>query len=139
MIKNHEGGCQCGAVRYVVEGSFAYAGYCHCGQCRHTSGSAFSASAGTKREAPRVTSGRESISTYQKGESTVLSFCKHCGSNLFATRMDTGYVHVRMGTLDEEPGIRPMAHVFVADKAPWFKITDELPQFEGHAPRPSAA
>jgi hypothetical protein len=43
-----------------------------------------------------------------------------------------------MGTLAEEPSIRPTAHIFVGSKAAWYAITDDLPQYAGHvtaAPR----
>ena len=35
-----------------------------------------------------------------------------------------------LGSLDEDPGMRPQAHIFVGSKAPWFEITDQLPQFK---------
>jgi hypothetical protein len=41
------------------------------------------------------------------------------------------YVHVTLGTLQDEPSIRPMAHIFVGSKATWDQITDSLPQFVG--------
>jgi hypothetical protein len=34
-----------------------------------------------------------------------------------------------LGALDDDPGIKPKIHVFVAYKAPWFDITDDLQQF----------
>lgn len=34
-----------------------------------------------------------------------------------------------LGALDDDPGVKPKMHVFVGYKAPWFDITDELPQF----------
>ena len=34
-----------------------------------------------------------------------------------------------LGALDDDPGIRPEMHVYVASKAPWFTICDDLPQF----------
>ena len=37
-----------------------------------------------------------------------------------------------MGTLIDDPSIRPAAHIFVGSKAPWFAITDDLPQYVGH-------
>jgi hypothetical protein len=30
-------------------------------------------------------------------------------------------------------------HIFVGSKAPWFEITDDLPQYEGHAEAPPRA
>jgi hypothetical protein len=40
--------------------------------------------------------------------------------------------HVAMGTLIDDPAIRPTKHIFVGSKAPWFKITDDLPQYDEH-------
>jgi len=31
-----------------------------------------------------------------------------------------------------EPTIRSSKHIFVGSKAPWFTITDSLPQYEEH-------
>jgi hypothetical protein len=41
---------------------------------------------------------------------------------------DGAFVHVAMGTLVDDPAIRPTRHIFVGSKAPWFTITDDLPQ-----------
>jgi len=35
-----------------------------------------------------------------------------------------------MGTLVDDPSIRPTQHIFVGSKAGWFTITDDLPQYE---------
>jgi hypothetical protein len=48
-------------------------------------------------------------------------------------------VHVALGTLVDTPRIRPSKHIFVGSKAPWFTITDDLPQHEGHAPPATVA
>jgi hypothetical protein len=37
----------------------------------------------------------------------------------------------RDGQLVDDPSIRPNAHMF-GSKAPWFSITDDLPQYQGH-------
>ena len=60
--------------------------------------------------------------------------CKHCGSLLYSVVRAGAYVHVALGSLVEAPSIRPSRHIFVASKAPWFEITDGLPQYAGHAP-----
>ena len=54
--------------------------------------------------------------------------CGTCGSLLFSVVRDGEYVHVAMGSLQDEPTIRPAGHIFVGSKAPWFEITDDLPQ-----------
>jgi hypothetical protein len=40
-----------------------------------------------------------------------------------------------LGTLDTDPGVKPQCHVFVSDKAPWYDITDDLPQFAEYKPQ----
>ena len=56
-----------------------------------------------------------------------------CGSLLYSTVRDGAFAHVAMGTLVDDPAIRPTEHIFVGSKAPWFTITDDLPQYDGHA------
>jgi len=45
---------------------------------------------------------------------------------------DVACVRVTLGTLVDTPSVRPTAHIFVGSMAPWFTITDDLPQYEGH-------
>ncbi len=59
--------------------------------------------------------------------------CASCGSLLFSVVRDGEYVHVALGSLVDAPSIRPTKHIFVGSKAPWFEITDDLPQFEEYA------
>ena len=49
---------------------------------------------------------------------------------LFSVVRDGEYVHVAMGSLVDDPSIRPAEHIYVGSKAPWFEITDDLPQAE---------
>ena len=36
---------------------------------------------------------------------------------------------IPLGSLDDEPGIWPMDHIYVADKCEWYEITDDLPRY----------
>ena len=58
--------------------------------------------------------------------------CRRCGSLLYSVVREGAFVHVAMGTLVDDPSIRPTAHIFVGSKAPWFAITDDLPQYREH-------
>ena len=60
---------------------------------------------------------------------TTVQRCAACGSLLFSVVRDGAYVHVALGSLVNAHGIRPTEHIFVGSKAPWFEITDDLPQF----------
>ena len=57
--------------------------------------------------------------------------CGRCGSLLFSVVRDGAFAHVTLGTLIDSPAIRPSAHIFVDSKAPWYEITDDLPQRHG--------
>jgi hypothetical protein len=125
------GMCFCGAVRYSVADEFGYALNCHCSNCRRTTGAAFKPFAGIERHKFMVTQGEERLLIY--GDATGHNaHCSTCGSLLYSLVRDGAYVHVTLGTLVDTPSIRPTAHIFVGSKAPWYTITDTLPQFEGH-------
>jgi len=67
------------------------------------------------------------------GEAAHDVHCRLCGSLLYSVVGGGSRVHVTMGTLVDAPSIRPSAHIFVGSKAPWFEITDDLPQYLEHA------
>jgi hypothetical protein len=123
------GKCECGAVRYRVEDAFLYAANCHCSNCRAATGSAFKAFAGIERDKLELTDGLDSLLVF--GEDDLNNTrCGVCGSLLFSVVRDGAYVHVALGSLVDAPSIRPTEHIFVGSKAPWFEITDDLPQSE---------
>ena len=117
-----EGGCECGAVRYRVEGPFLYAGNCHCSRCRAGTGSAFKPFAGIERDKVAVTDGPDRLMEVGGHDNSHI----RCASVV----RDGEYVHVAMGSLQSDPGISPRIHIHVASKAPWHQITDDLPQFQ---------
>jgi hypothetical protein len=123
------GKCECGAVRYSVPDEFLYAANCHCSNCRAGTGSAFKSFAGIEREKLELTDGRDSLLIFGE-ENGNHTRCGVCGSLLYSVVRDGVYVHVEMGSLVDEPTIRPAGHIFVGSKAPWFEITDDLAQFE---------
>ena len=126
------GKCGCGTVRYRVEDAFLYASNCHCSRCRAATGSAFKPFAGIEREKLELMDGADALLVVGEGNSNDTR-CRACGSLLFSVVRDGAYVHVAMGSLVDAPGLRPTKHIFVGSKAPWFEITDDLPQFEEHA------
>ena len=128
------GQCLCGAVHYEVADEFAYAANCHCSDCRRATGSAFKPFAGIALSRLRVTKGRSRLLVYGDARANHDVHCKVCGSFLYTAFPDRAWVHVVLGTLVDAPTIRPTSHIFVGDKAPWFTITDNLPQHQGHEP-----
>jgi hypothetical protein len=123
------GRCECRAVRYRVADEFLYAANCHCSNCRAGTGSAFKPFAGIERDKLRVVEGGDLLLVW--GDDTANhTRCGVCGSLLYSVVRDGAYVHVAMGSLEDNPSIRPTEHIFVGSKAPWFEITDDLPRSE---------
>lgn len=123
------GECTCGAVGYEVPDAFEYALNCHCSLCRRTTGSAFKPLAGIARPEMEVVRGGDATLIY--GDTVAHDIhCRICGSLLYSVVREVAYVHVPMGTLKDEPAIRPSMHIFVGSKAAWFDITDGLPQHD---------
>jgi hypothetical protein len=116
-------------VLYRVVDEFLYSANCHCSRCRAATGSAFKAFAGIEREKLELLQGSDNLLIH--GEEVLNDTrCAICGSLLFSVVREGAYVHVAMGSLKDDPSIRPSEHIFVGSKAPWFEITDDLPQNE---------
>jgi hypothetical protein len=123
------GRCYCGAVHYEVADAFGYAMNCRCSRCRQTTGAAFKPLAGIERDRLRVTAGGEHLQRYGD-ELRNNMLCRECGSLLWSVVREGKWVHVAMGTLVDAPSIRPQRHIFVGSRAPWYEITDDLPQHQ---------
>lgn len=130
------GQCQCGSVRYEVVDQFVYAFNCHCSNCRRATGLAFKPFAGIECDKLRITKGEDNFMIFgdENGHDTR---CKAFGSYLYSIVRGGAFVHVAMGTLIDDPTIRPTGHIFVGSNAKWVTIADGLPQYEEHVVVPN--
>jgi hypothetical protein len=125
------GSCLCGGIRYEIDGELDSVVNCHCSMCRKAQGSAFRTRASVAHERFRIVQGKELVAEYQSSPSTVRRFCRVCGSPMMNSwKGNPGAYGLALGTLDQDPGAKPVRHLFVASKAPWHSITDGLPQYE---------
>ncbi|MDQ0611969.1 hypothetical protein QFZ83_006140 [Variovorax sp. W1I1] len=131
-VRTLAGKCLCGAVHYAVADEFTYALNCHCADCRRATGSAFKPFAGIERHKLSITQGADTLLIHGEEDAGDIH-CGKCGSFLYSVVREGMFVHVTLGTLVDDPTIRPSAHIFVGSKAPWFAINDNLPQHQGHA------
>jgi len=123
------GSCLCGLVAYEVPDSFEYSLYCHCSNCRRTTGAAAKPFAAIKSDRLTFVSGGDHVMRYGGGANHD-AHCERCGSLLYSLVRNGVYLHVTLGTLIDSPSIGPTAHIFVGSKAPWDDIRDGLPQFD---------
>ena len=123
------GSCLCGAVAYELEAPvFSRVDSCHCSNCRKAHSAAFGTYAIVDSGIFRWLSGEDGVARFESSPNTYRAFCSKCGSQLAAFN-GIELRGITLGTVDGDPGIRPKQHMYVSSKAPWFEITDDLPQF----------
>jgi hypothetical protein len=124
------GSCLCGAVAYEARGEPLRAWSCHCSRCRKARGAAHATNLFLPLDGFAFTRGEGALRSFKVPEALRFTqvFCRTCGSALPRTDADRSVVVIPMGSIDGDPGVRPSRHIFVASKAPWFEITDDLPQ-----------
>lgn len=123
------GSCLCGQVKFEVSEHFLYAGFCHCSFCRKASAAIGTAVAAVNPNDFQLLDGKGALQTYRRTAKTHSCFCKNCGSLIYGDKPEQSLLHFRMALLDDEPSIKPQAHIFVDSKASWYDINDDLPQF----------
>ena len=130
-MPNTRGSCLCGGITFEISGPLTGALNCHCQMCRKAHGAAFRSCARVNSADFNITHGEELIKFYESSPGNHRGFCSVCGSPI-VSRFD--YDHSRyglpLGALDDDPGVKPDIHVYVADKAPWFDIADAYPQYD---------
>ena len=125
------GSCLCGGVRYEIRGALGRASHCHCSMCRKAHGAAFGTYARVSRKEFTWLSGKADVQAYRSSQKVSRTFCRNCGSTLQFIHDDRPETFaLALGTLDDDPGVRPSHHIFVGGKAPWFEISDGLPQHD---------
>ncbi|MGH9578450.1 MAG: GFA family protein [Terriglobales bacterium] len=116
-------------MRYEITGPLRGALNCHCSMCRKAHGAAFRSRARVKSRDFRWLQGEELLTWYESSPGTHRGFCRVCGAKLLSRfdRHPSAY-GLPLGALDGDPGVRPALHLYVQYKAPWFEISDGLPQ-----------
>ena len=126
------GSCLCGVVTFHVTEPFRIAHNCHCSRCRRGRAAAHTTNGFTSIDGITFVSGEEHLKSYKVSDAKFFAqvFCDICGSKLPRLDPSREIAVTPLGSLDDDPGIKPADHIFVDDKANWHDITDDLPQFE---------
>ncbi len=107
----HSGGCQCGAVRFTVNGEPVRAMACHCTTCKLRSGSPYGIGVYFKEEQVELSGGQVQTFTFSSdtsGRWIKNEFCAACGATF-------------SWTLEMRPGLRAIAGGSF-DDPDWFKL-----------------
>ena len=127
-----EGGCYCGAVRYVAEGEPMLKAQCHCRECQYISGGAPNMFVLMPPDGFKYTKGTPKTFMRSDLEKPVTrEFCAECGTHLITRPRSVPAIVVKVGTLDN-PSLfgSPQMAIYTVDKQPFHQIPDGLPTFE---------
>ena len=132
------GSCLCGEIKFHITGQLNPIQICHCQQCRKAQGGPLATNISVYTSNLRFVKGKEYLQEFEsltrKGKHRV--FCRCCGSPIFSRLKTTpSVVRVRAGLLDEPFASELGLHQFVAYKAGWWNIDDELPRHEEYPPQ----
>lgn len=120
------GGCQCGAVRFAVNGELGRASICHCRMCQK----AFGAFYGPLVSAPGLAWTRGAPTHFQSSNRARRGFCRECGTPL-TFEPDDGPVELAIGAFDAPTRVRPTIQHGVDARLPWLSGLDGLPVRSG--------
>lgn len=128
--KIYTGSCLCGGIRYEVRGEIGEIVQCHCQRCRKASGTAFTTNAPINVSDFHIVQGEHLLKKFQSSATIQRCFCSECSSAIISIRAEMPDLYrLRIGTLDTPLEQKPTMHIFVADKAEWDEICDDLPQY----------
>ena len=127
-----EGGCYCGAVRYLAEGEPMVKAQCHCRECQYITGGAPNLFILMPVGGFGYTKGSPKAFARSDLERPVTrEFCAECGTHLITRVPGLAAVVVKVGALDDPSvfGAAQMA-MFTVDRQAFHHIPDGLPTFE---------
>ncbi|MBT8099512.1 MAG: GFA family protein [Gammaproteobacteria bacterium] len=127
-----EGQCLCGAVRFSVSGPLRPVVYCHCEQCRRSSGHFVAATA--CHPADLKIADDAALRWYRSSAEAERGFCGNCGSSLFWRPDHRGHTSIMAGSLDRPTGLTAKQHIFVNMSSDYYEISDGLPRYDEDHP-----
>ena len=129
MADPSTGGCLCGGVKFAVEGDLRAVVFCHCEQCRRTSGHFVAASA-CELDALTITSD-SSLAWYRSSDEAERGFCNVCGGSMFWRPGHGRYISVFAGMFDDPDRLTGGEHIYCEGIGAYYEINDGLPQHQG--------
>jgi len=121
----HTGGCQCGAVRYVLYAEPTNPHVCHCRMCQKAFGAYFAPLAGVPREDLAWVKGTPGV--FRSSEAAERGFCRDCGTPLFFRYVDKDRISVSLGSLDDPMRVAPAKQYGIEGRLPFVATLADLP------------
>ena len=119
------GGCQCGAVRFRVEGELGRASICHCRMCQKAFGGFYGPYVGVEKASLVWTRGAQK--RFQSSNRVWRGFCGDCGTQL-TFELDGRVSDVAIGAFDEPSRVAPQVQVRHEDAQSFVDGVADLPR-----------
>jgi hypothetical protein len=120
-----QGGCLCGAIRYLVEGTPSSISICHCRSCRLASGAPAVSWFVVSRDQFKLLSG--TLTIYRSSEPVQRGFCRKCGTQLTYTHESApDAIELTTASLDEPGSLQPTKEIWLSEKLPWAAVNANL-------------
>ena len=117
-----EGGCHCGAVRYVCSEEPTTVVNCHCGDCQQIAGSAFITGVLVPEGSVTVNGELKSYKVKaDSGNGVARNFCPICGTRIMV-ELEGGIVGVSYTTLDDSSWLEPAIEFYTSKAQPWISL-----------------
>lgn len=130
----YSGGCQCGHVRYAVDGELHFAAVCHCPSCRKSSGAPVVSWAMFERS--DVTWDETRPKKFQSSEGVQRSFCPHCGTTLFfEADYIEGLVDITVESADDPDQLLPRAQIWTQHETACLKTIGQMERYDALPPQ----
>ena len=121
--QTQSGGCQCGAVRFRVEGELGDASVCHCRMCQKAFGAFYAPLVSTRGANVVWTRGRPSY--FASSNFVKRGFCSKCGTPLSYEAPDG--IALAIGAFDHPQQIIPVHQFGTEGKLPYAGDIADLP------------
>lgn len=127
-----EGGCYCGALRYIADGKPMMKAQCHCRECQYHSGGGPNFFMLIPPDGFSYTKGvPKTFSRSDIDHPVTREFCAECGTHIATRRQDMPMVVLKIGTLDDPAKFGgPKMAIFTIDMQDFHHIPEGIPQFE---------
>ena len=120
------GGCQCGAIRFRVEGEIRHASVCHCRMCQKAFGAPFGALASVRT--PDLVWTRGERKRFQSSNAVARGFCGDCGTPLtFEAAAGGNSIALAIAAFDQPAAIVPSRQLDTQSRIAWLVTLNDLP------------
>ena len=134
-MSGETGGCQCGAVRFRIEGRLGEASICHCRMCQKAMGGFFGPFVSVR--AADLTWTRGERKRFRSSNRIWRGFCADCGTPL-SFEADGAQVGLAIGAFDRPGEITLTEQLASPSQAPQFAGLADLPSHPEDEPRAAA-